>query len=55
MNDRLQQLTLFVRTVETGSFSSAAREFGLTQPSASRAIAGLESRLGLHRARLWKC
>ena len=47
MNDRLQQLTLFVRTVETGSFSRAAREFGLTQPSASRAIAALESRLGV--------
>jgi DNA-binding transcriptional LysR family regulator len=47
MNDRLQQLALFVRTVETGSFSRAAREFGLTQPSASRAIASLEDRLGV--------
>jgi DNA-binding transcriptional LysR family regulator len=47
MNDRLQQLALFVRTVETGSFSKAAREFGLTQPSASRAVAALESRLGV--------
>ena len=47
MNDRLQQLALFVRTVETGSFSRAAREFGLTQPSASRAIAALEERLGV--------
>jgi DNA-binding transcriptional LysR family regulator len=47
MNDRLQQLSLFVRTVETGSFSRAAREFGLTQPSASRAIAALEERLGV--------
>lgn len=47
MNDRLQQLALFVRTLETGSFSRAAREFGLTQPSASRAIAALESRLGV--------
>jgi DNA-binding transcriptional LysR family regulator len=45
MNDRLQQLALFVRTVETGSFSRAAREFGLTQPSASRAVAALEERL----------
>ena len=44
MNDRLQQMALFVRTVETGSFSRAAREFGLTQPSASRAIAALEHR-----------
>ena len=47
MNDRLQQLALFVRTVETGSFSRAAREFGLTQPSASCAVAALEERLGV--------
>jgi DNA-binding transcriptional LysR family regulator len=47
MTDRLQQLALFVRTVETGSFSRAAREFGLTQPSASRALAALEERLGV--------
>jgi DNA-binding transcriptional LysR family regulator len=47
MNDRLQQLALFVRTVETGSFSKAAREFGLAQPSASRAVAALERRLGV--------
>jgi len=47
MSDRLQQLAVFVRTVETGSFSRAAREFGLTQPSASRAVAALEDRLGV--------
>jgi len=47
MNDRLQQLSLFVRTAETGSFSKAAREFGLSQPSASRAVAALERRLGV--------
>src|SRR5271168_2639321 len=47
MNDRLQQLALFVRIVETSSFSRAAREFGLTQPSASRAVAALEERLGV--------
>src|ERR1700722_15819163 len=47
MNDRLNQLSLFVRTVETGSFSRAAREFGLSQPSVSRAIASLEARLGV--------
>jgi DNA-binding transcriptional LysR family regulator len=38
---------LFVRTVESGSFSKAAREFGLSQPSVSRAIAALERRLGV--------
>jgi DNA-binding transcriptional LysR family regulator len=47
MNDRLQQLALFVRTVESGSFSKTAREFGLSQPSVSRAIAALERRLGV--------
>lgn len=47
MNDRLQQLALFVRTLESGSFSKAARQFGLSQPSASRAIAALERRLGV--------
>jgi DNA-binding transcriptional LysR family regulator len=51
MNDRLQQLALFVRTVETGSFSRAARELGLTQPSASRAVAALEERLGSSSSR----
>jgi DNA-binding transcriptional LysR family regulator len=47
MNDRLNQLSLFVRTVETGSFSKTAREFGLSQPSVSRAVAALEARLGV--------
>jgi DNA-binding transcriptional LysR family regulator len=47
MNDRIQQLALFVRTVESGSFSKAAREFGLSQPSVSRSIAALERRLGV--------
>jgi DNA-binding transcriptional LysR family regulator len=47
MNDRLQQLALFVRTVESGSFSKAAREFRLSQPSVSRSIAALERRLGV--------
>jgi len=47
MNDRLQQLVLFVRTIETGSFSKAAREVGLSQPAASRAVAALEDRLGV--------
>ncbi|WP_413989937.1 LysR family transcriptional regulator [Labrys okinawensis] len=47
MNDRLQQLGIFVRTVETGSFSKVAREFGLSQPSVSRTVAALEERLGV--------
>jgi DNA-binding transcriptional LysR family regulator len=47
MNDRLEQLAIFVRTVETGSFSKVAREFGLSQPSVSRTVAALEERLGV--------
>ncbi len=47
MNDRVQQFSLFVRVAETGSFSKAARALGLSQPSASRAIAALEGRIGV--------
>ena len=47
MSDRLQQLAIFVRTVETGSFSKVAREFGMSQPSVSRTVAALEARLGV--------
>jgi DNA-binding transcriptional LysR family regulator len=47
MSDRLQELTVFVRTAESGSFSKAARELGLSQPSVSRIIGELESRLGV--------
>lgn len=44
--DRLSALRLFVRTVETSSFSRAGRDVGLSQPAASRAIAALEVDLG---------
>src|ERR1051326_445711 len=36
MADRLQELSAFVRTAETGSFSRVARELGVSQPSVSR-------------------
>ena len=39
------ELTLFVRVARTGSFSAAARELGLSQPSASRIVAELEREL----------
>jgi DNA-binding transcriptional LysR family regulator len=45
MSDRLQELTVFVRAAESGSFSRAARELGLSQPSVSRIIGELEARL----------
>ncbi len=47
MSDRLQELTAFVRTAETGSFSRAADELGLSQPSISRIVGELENRLGV--------
>jgi len=45
--DRLQELTVFVRAAESGSFSRAAHELGLSQPSVSRIIGELEQRLGV--------
>jgi DNA-binding transcriptional LysR family regulator len=47
MNDRLQELTVFVRAAESGSFSRAARELRLSQPSVSRIVGALETRLGV--------
>jgi len=50
--DRLTAMELFVRIIETGSFSAAAREIGITQPSVSRQLRALERRLNarlLHR------
>jgi DNA-binding transcriptional LysR family regulator len=46
MNDRLSALRLFVRAARVGNFSSAGRELGLSQPSASRLIAALEEEVG---------
>ena len=44
--DRLAAMETFVRVVETGSFSLAARGLGLGQPAVSKAVAQLEERLG---------
>src|SRR5882672_10524967 len=46
MSDRLFALRLFVRVARTGNFSRAARELGLSQPSASRIVAALEKEVG---------
>lgn len=43
--DRYQAMTTFVRVVETGSFSAAARQLNVGQPAVSKMIAGLEGRL----------
>src|SRR5882724_347450 len=44
---RLHEMETFVRVVETGSFSAAARDLNMGQPAVSKAIAGLEDRLGV--------
>lgn len=44
--DRIGALQYFVRVVESGSFSQAARELGVGQPAVSKQIATLERRLG---------
>ncbi|MDX8470271.1 LysR family transcriptional regulator [Mesorhizobium sp. VK23B] len=46
MSDKLSALRLFTRVARTGSFSRAARELDLSQPTASRIIALLEQELG---------
>lgn len=51
--DRLAGLDLFVRVVETGSFSKAAEDLGIAQSTATKAVAAIEQRLGarlLHRS-----
>ena len=43
--DRLDAMQVFVRVVETGSFSKAALEFQTTQPTVTKQVAALEARL----------
>ena len=43
--DRLLAMEMFVRVVETGSFSKAAREFNTTQPTVTKQVAAIEARL----------
>lgn len=43
--DRFQAMSVFVRVVETASFSGAARQLGIGQPAVSKTIAQLEDRL----------
>lgn len=44
--DRIQGMQLFIRVVETGSFSKAAVDLGVTQPTATKHVAALEAHLG---------
>jgi DNA-binding transcriptional LysR family regulator len=45
--DRLAAMETFVRVVETGSFSAAARVLNVGQPAVSKTVAQLEERLGV--------
>jgi DNA-binding transcriptional LysR family regulator len=47
MNDRIYALQLFARVARTGSFSIAGRELDISQPTASRIVAGLEKQVGV--------
>lgn len=45
--DRLTSMETFIRVVETGSFSAAARHLRVGQPAVSKTIAQLEGHLGV--------
>src|SRR3954447_9473581 len=45
--DRLDTIEMFVRVVESGSFSTVARQRGVGQPAVSKQIAALEAHLGV--------
>ena len=45
--DRLQAMSVFVRVIESGSFSAAARDLKMGQPAVSKIVAALESHLGV--------
>ncbi len=44
---RLREMEIFVRVVDAGSFSSAARDLKIGQPAISKTIASVEERLGV--------
>ena len=44
--EKLDGLTVFAKVVEAGTFSAAARHFGLSKSAVSKQVAGLEDRLG---------
>jgi DNA-binding transcriptional LysR family regulator len=51
--DSVTGIRLFIRVIETGSFSKASASLGITQPTATKHVAALEKRLGarlLHRS-----
>jgi DNA-binding transcriptional LysR family regulator len=47
MADAANEMAVFARVIERGSFAAAAQDFGLTASAVSKLISRLESRLGL--------
>ncbi|MFO1067498.1 MAG: LysR family transcriptional regulator [Geminicoccaceae bacterium] len=47
MSDRLTAVEVFVRIVETGSFTAAAEQLGLSRAAVSKQMLALEDRLGV--------
>lgn len=45
--DRLAAIEMYIRVVDTGSFSAAARHYDVGQPAVSKAVAQLEEWLGV--------
>jgi len=45
--NRLAEMEAFIRVVESGSFSAAARQLRIGQPAVSKTVAQLEERLGV--------
>lgn len=44
--DRIDVMRLFIRVADTGNFSKVARASGISQPTVSKTIAALETKLG---------
>ena len=44
--DRITGVQLYIRIVETGSFSKGSADLGVTQPTATKHVAALEAKLG---------
>jgi DNA-binding transcriptional LysR family regulator len=45
--DRFHLMQLFVRIVDSGSFSAVAREMDMIQPTVSKQLTALEEKLGV--------
>ena len=44
--DRLDELAIFVAILDTGSLAGAGRQLRRSRPAITRALAGLEERVG---------